>query len=313
MFWDCSALRSVDLPIGITDIAYAAFQNCAALQNIDLPEGLRDLRYLSFSGCSSLTSITFPNSVTNIEGGSFRACIGLTHIDYPDGLTIISDAFWGSQSLTKIDLPETSTRIGDDAFRRSGLESIAIPESVTHIGIAFTECPDLTAAIFLGDAPTIHALAFRDADPAFTCYYFSGASGFTSPTWNGHPTVEIGSDVSPELAVWLLAHGLPPETNLDADTNGDGVNLLMAYALDLDPTLNLSASLPRVEVDSDSIAVTYFASRPGIRYSAQTSRDLRLWTTDGVLVSDPDPHGRRTASVTRDAGQGYLRIAVEME
>ena len=36
-------------------------------------------------------------------------------------------------------------------------------------------------------------------------------------------------------APWLVSHGLPYDTDLNQDLNGDGVTLLMAYALGLDP------------------------------------------------------------------------------
>ena len=40
----------------------------------------------------------------------------------------------------------------------------------------------------------------------------------------------------------LLRHGLEPDADLNQDRDGDDVNLLMAYALDLDPNLNELAS-----------------------------------------------------------------------
>ena len=42
-------------------------------------------------------------------------------------------------------------------------------------------------------------------------------------------------------ASWLLKINLPYDTSLQQDLDGDGVSLLLAYALNLDPRLNLSS------------------------------------------------------------------------
>ncbi|MGB3316192.1 MAG: hypothetical protein WBB85_17455 [Albidovulum sp.] len=35
----------------------------------------------------------------------------------------------------------------------------------------------------------------------------------------------------------------------------------------------------------------------GITYTAETSTDLRAWTSEGASLSDPDPDGQHTVSV----------------
>jgi len=77
----------------------------------------------------------------------------------------------------------------------------------------------------------------------FTIYYLSSATGFESPTWLGYPAIGTGV-AGDELGSWLLSKGLPADIDITLDANGDGVNLLMAYALNLDPDHDLSRSLP---------------------------------------------------------------------
>ena len=75
-------------------------------------------------------------------------------------------------------------------------------------------------------------------------------------------------------ASWLLAHGLWYDTDLQQDTDGDGVNLLMAYALDLDPRLNLRGSLPAPVLGPVTLSLSFHGTSPGITYQVETSTDL---------------------------------------
>ena len=150
---------------------------------------------------------------------------------------------------------------------------------------------------------------FENAAPDFTIYYLSGSTGFTSPTWNGYPTTMIDETAYP-AAPWLLRYGFAYDTDLHQDTSGDGVSLLMAYALELDPNLNLRGSLPVPVLGADTLRMSFYSASPGITYSVETSTDRRGWTTEGVTLSDPDPGGQRTASVSRDAQSRFLRLVV---
>lgn len=111
-------------------------------------------------------------------------------------------------------------------------------------------------------------------------------------------------------APWLVSHGLPYDTDLNQDLNGDGVSLLMAYALGLDPKANLTQHLPAPVLTGDSLTLNFRAAAPGITYSVQTSTDLQTWSADGVDLSDLDPTNHRTASVPLDAPRRFLRLAV---
>ena len=84
-----------------------------------------------------------------------------------------------------------------------------VDKPVTSIGFfAFNSCSNLATATFMGDAPVLGTTVFDRAAPGFTVYYLAGSTGFTSPTWESYPAVEIDQSVHP-AAVWLLTHGLP--------------------------------------------------------------------------------------------------------
>ena len=116
-FEDCDALTSVNIPEGVTSIAYYAFKSCQSLTSIVIPESVTSIGVYAFQSCRSLTSVNIPNSVTRIENGVFSNCSALTSIDIPKSVTSIGDsAFSGCSSLTSIDIPENVTRIGYSAF-----------------------------------------------------------------------------------------------------------------------------------------------------------------------------------------------------
>lgn len=60
----------------------------------------------------------------------------------------------------------------------------------------------------------------------------------------------------------MVGHGLPYDAPLDLDLNGDGVSLLMAYALGLDPHANLSGRRPAPVVNSDFLTLSFYAAAP---------------------------------------------------
>ena len=101
------------------------------------------------------------------------------------------------------------------------------------------------------------------------------------------------------VTIWLLANGLPSNANLQSDPNGDGVNLLMAYALDLDPKQNLSGSMPKPVCAANQISLTFHAASAGVTYTVESSTDLQTWSTAevilthaGQLLHGSSPHDR---------------------
>jgi hypothetical protein len=111
---------------------------------------------------------------------------------------------------------------------------------------------------------------------------------------------------------WLIEQSLPYNTNLLKDANVDGVSLLMAYALDLDPRLNLSGSLPQPVTNATGMSLTFHAGAAGVTYVVESSDDLQTWSAVDVTLFLPDADGHRTATVPLSSPHRYLRLVVSV-
>ncbi len=287
-----SAVGAVLIPATIvgkpvTRIGDSAFYDCQRLTSITIPSGVTSIGSFAFSYCSRLTSITIPSGVTRIGGSTFYGCTSLTSITIPSGVTSI-----GSSAF----------------FRCTSLASITIPSGVISIqNNAFSLCTSLKSACFMGSAPPSFGDAvFFEVAPGFAVYFFNGATGFTVPTWKGYPSVNMGAFSA--KAPWLLSHGFAYNTNLTEDPNADGVNLLMAYALNLDPKQNLSGAMPRPVMAGNGMSLNFYAGAQGVNYKVEASPDLQTWSESGVSLSAPDMNSRRTATANVNDPAKFMRI-----
>ena len=297
----------------VTTIASSAFDSRTNLTGVTIPNTVTTIGDLAFGHCTSLTSVTIPNSVTSI-GSAFFQCTGLTSVTISNTLTSIATSmFRGCTGLTRVTIPDSVTVIGGAAFEDcTGLTSITIPNGVTSIGgSAFRNTTSLKSAVFIGNAPTTGTFVFFVTASGFSVYYFNGATGFTSPNWTDssgdtYPAVNMGAYSA--IEPWLLSYGFAYNSNLLSDPNSDGVNLLMAYALNLDPTLNLTNSLPRPVLTPTQMSFTFYAGSAGVTYSVEASLDLEIWSTTGITISPPDANHFSTATVPRTGPRGFMRL-----
>ena len=316
----CPALTSVSIPSSVTSIGASAFYECTALTGLVLPSSVTIIGEQAFFHCSGLTELIIPAGVTIIESKICEGCVGLTRVTLGGSVTTIrNDAFTGCHGLTNMTIPNTVSTIENYAFFDCiGLKSVKIPSAVTSIGNgAFDDCDALDDVFFLGDAPAFGETVFvaPDNNPDLTLYFYSGKSGFTAPFWQpenyqfSYKTESMGPE-NP-AAPWLILNGLPFDSDLQEDSNHDGVSLLMAYALDLDPSKNLGGSLPKPVIGANQLGLSYYSGAPGITYTVEASTDLTNWTIAGVSVSAPDGNLIRTATVPVGTGPRFMRLMVE--
>jgi hypothetical protein len=297
------------IPAGVTSIVYSAFDGCRYITAYEVDLGnpsyrsldglLYDKAVTTLLRCPNEKSgtVTLPATVTGMAQGVFSGCRFLTAIDVDPANPVFSSVdgvlFNKSRSLL-IQFPGGKTGYA------------IIPASVVSLGwSAFDERDDLSGLVFLGNSTSTMFFSFDDSVPV---QHFEGAIGFSPSIWSSWTILNMGAQTP--VILWLLTNGFPHDSNLSSDMNGDGVSLLMAYALNLNPRDNLASSMPQPGYGGGMLSITYYSATAGITYRAETSGDLKTWTTQGVSISSPNPGGYRTASVPATGNQRYLRLAV---
>ncbi len=342
----CSKLTSLTLPTSVTSIGSGAFYGCGGLTSLVIPPNITAISPGLFTSCVGLSSLIIPPAVTTIGGFAFQACRGLTSIQIPAGvISIGTKAFDSCSSLTaitvdaantsyssvagfltnyaqttllicppgksgEITVPSGMTSIGASAFLNcTKVTGITFPVSLTtSIGdSAFRSCTALTHANFTANAPSMGLNVFFSTASGFTIYYLSTTTGFTSPTWFGYQAISTEGSTGP-LASWLTSKGLPTYADLQSDSNGDGVNLLMAYALNLEPAQNLSNAIPHAIVNAGQMSLSFYSGASGVTYAAQCSSDMVHWSSAGVSYSNDGQV--RTATAVPSGPICFMRLAV---
>lgn len=186
-------------------IGTCAFQNCSTLKSVTIPSGVTRIGKLAFSNCCELTSITLPDSLTSIGQDAFEGCQNLRQtengvfyvdrwaIGYSDDFQTeivfrkdtvgISDfAFWAYENITTLNIPEHLIYIGECAFWSCGyLTSVTVSGDKTNIGeSAFWSCDNLTSVTVLGGETTIGKTAFLSCGNLKNVTLFGGTTNIES-------------------------------------------------------------------------------------------------------------------------------------
>ena len=98
-FAECTELKHVELPSGISYIPAFAFGGCTSLAEIEIPDGVIEIQERAFSFCSSLTAVTIPKSVGVIGDGAFGDCISLFEICNKSALTLSTSDFISAKNI----------------------------------------------------------------------------------------------------------------------------------------------------------------------------------------------------------------------
>lgn len=202
-----SAVRSVAIPQGVTEIGQYAFSSCHKLVSVSIPASVSAIGDDMFDDCpclaaiqldpdnssfcldgygvlydaaktkliaspavNSRTSFTVPDTVTSIGTSAFNNNTALETVTVPDTVTSIGwTAFSGCTSLKSFAIPDGIDSVGGLLFWKcSSLKSVTIPSSVKSIGqSAFYGCKSLTGVTLPSGLTTIDLYAF-------------GSSGLTS-------------------------------------------------------------------------------------------------------------------------------------
>ena len=188
-FQECTALTSVEIPAGVTEIGTWAFYGCSSLKIhvssdnayfASLDGVLFNKAYTELLAAPGIKGdYVVPAGVTKIDAGAFEDCTALTSVTIPESVTTIGAyAFGGCTALTSVRLPARVTLVGDEVFAEvapeslvaasiaSGMSSknlttLVIPEGVEVINDhAFSNCLSLASVTIPASVASIGTYAF---------------------------------------------------------------------------------------------------------------------------------------------------------
>ena len=125
-----SAFQSVVIEQGVTSVGYWAFANCTNLKTISLPDGITVIEANAFYN-SGLTSIVLPNSVTEVQESAFSNCKQLASCDLGRGIKHIGkNCFWDCTALKSLKWSDCLETIGSWCFLSWGSASSSEPGKI---------------------------------------------------------------------------------------------------------------------------------------------------------------------------------------
>ena len=344
-FGSCTSLNSVSLSESIVNLGNRAFDNCTVLQSLDSAPFV-SLGSGSFTNCKVLDEVVLAGSLTTLPDGCFQGS-GIKSIDLPSSLVTVEDGVFNScNELEELIFPGSVTSFGEELlydmeklryvefsegitaitayvfYESQSVEYVVLPSTLETLeSECFSDVPSLKAILFKGDIPSdFDSDAFYSVNESAVCYYFDETGG-----WDESPVVynessaryevaglEVQSinSVSYPAAAWLMQHGFEPLQDVSEDSNGDGLPLLLEYALNLDPSHNNNDAMPQVTLGESGLELEFYAQSSGLMYDVQQSTDLVNWSGTGVSLSGADSDGFRVASVASDQEKLFMRLQV---
>ncbi len=211
----------------ITGIDYNAFENCTSLKKVIIPEGITEIGKYAFKNCTSLETISIPKSIKEIGVGAFDNCNSLKYNLYQNGhylgndddnylvlfngidssaksfhvhdacQIIYSKALYSFSNMKSVEMPYSITDIGSRAFGLcSSLESFLVPNYIKNFSLEwFENCNSLKTITISANVETVALPSY-----SFTC---KNLSEFTVYSTNSKFTAKDGVLYSKDLKTLL--------------------------------------------------------------------------------------------------------------
>lgn len=139
---NCTSLKNIALPSGMTEITEGFFRDNTKLENIELASTIKTVENNAFNGCVALKTAVLHGAET-IGENAFSGCNALTSIDMPCVETIGVGAFNGCLALTSVNL-NIVTEIKENTFSGCGALTTVSAYNLSQIQeSAFSGCISL--------------------------------------------------------------------------------------------------------------------------------------------------------------------------
>ena len=243
---DMTALETVVINSGVTEIGGNAFTHCTSLSSVTIPEGVTTLSQYAFYECSSLSTVSLPSTVTTIGQNAFQKS-GLTAL--PAGLrgdVSLGTSVFHTTKISSISLPDGMTSIPAGTFSACTYLTYADLNDVTTVACAFSGCSAL-ATVTGPEVLTLDDGAFEN------CSSLSSVNIPKATTIGGNCFISCTSleTISLPSATWLKGGAFSRCTSL-ASVSLPQVRTLGNQVFNGCSALT-SASLPSVETMGHSV------------------------------------------------------------
>lgn len=286
----------------IMGIGAGAFKDCTNLKTITIPPGVTQIGSEAFMGCSNIKSIVVPDSVTAIGTGAFAECTTLSSAKIPDRLTEIPDrAFSGCVALKSFKMPGNVEKIGEKAFFETGLTTLTIPSPSTTIGKeAFASCSNLKTVTIAGrNVESEDPSAFRNVSDAATFKIPCGTSDKYSKLLSGKTIKENahkwGKWIEGENGAKDRACTVCGEKESDSkNVSGLEYNFIVRVSSDWNDVL---ATAKKIKAGTLNVDLRAKLSVPSSLLSAMKGKDIymNLELNNGIMWQ---LHGKKITAVT---------------
>lgn len=179
-FFGCSALTRVQLPYTLKRIGDYAFYGCTSLKELVLPDVLQDIGQFAFAGCSALTEENIPRSVTKIGTAAFRDCVSLRRVVFQHDAKVEelgSHCFQNCAGLQHCSLPAGVKTVPASLFYGcDGLKRFEVPASVATVQENAFYKSHLTEVVFRSAGTQLHPHALDGLEGAACSLWVGGRS-----------------------------------------------------------------------------------------------------------------------------------------
>lgn len=177
-FYNCTNIKTIELPKTVSYIANNAFYDCVGLERLPLTPSLVEIGDFSFANCKSVVSAVLPMGIKTIGEHALRGCDSLTELVVPDSIEHFGrNCLTECRSLKSLTLPfigksESETNFighlfgsekpdGNKDSLPESLERIIITPRITEIPErAFFGCRSIKAVVIPSNVTKIGEHAF---------------------------------------------------------------------------------------------------------------------------------------------------------